>query len=32
MDVFFRYLTDFNYFLLKKIIPKVAGHGQNRSK
>jgi hypothetical protein len=30
--IFFSYLTDFIYIPLKKKFPKVAGHGQNRSK
>jgi len=29
--IFFSYLTDFSYFCEQK-NPKVAGHGQNRSK
>ena len=31
-DFFFSYLTDFSYFPLKIVFPKVAGHDQNRSK
>jgi hypothetical protein len=29
--ILFSYLNDFSYFSLK-IVPKFAGHGQNRSK